>query len=714
MTKNIYKSIYATALRLKRQTARIPGLIILGIILFSGLGIQALPVPDSSADSSADSSTGLAAGSADVFPVPDNLEDNVAFWKKIYTETSLQEGLLHDREYPLVIYRKLTIGKRKGRARRRYIRYHANLVKATLKSMLRKKPAQWNVDEQVIADLFRRHGNLDDLEDAHTRIRFQQGQRERFKQGLERSGAYMPYIRKVFRENKIPERIIYLPHVESSFNPRAYSRVGAAGMWQFMRRTGRLFMRIDYRVDERWDPIKSTEAAAKLLKLNYSHVKSWPLAITAYNHGLASMKRAVKVTGSRDIGIIIDRYKNRRFKFASKNFYGCFLAASEIAANAEKYFPGIRYHKPYKFNEYKLKRNMRPRTVAKYLGITQKQLKQLNPAIRSIVFRRQFSIPRGYRLRLPLSISQDTAHQKLAGAPIIKRKTYPKGKHYYSVERGDTLSGISRQFRVSTEALIIENEISREDRIYVGQVLRIPGRVKKTTAKPSAKIIAAAKPTVSKPVKLQTTTKPSPKISPAPDKQQKPVPALTAPKKRNLRGDVALEKPSRTLLNRGFDASIYNLEVRVLKSGKVGIATASLNETMGHYADWLGTSMRRLRQLNRGRRNIQVKQKVRIPIKHGTLERFKENRIEFHMAQEEDFYNQYLVVDVKYRKVKRNDTLWSICQDEEIPIWLFKKYNRDVNIERLSLGTQLAIPELEEKESNNNTNNNTNNNSNKK
>ena len=108
------------------------------------------------------------------------------------------------------------------------------------------------------------------------------------------SGQYMIFLKKIFKKYDLPEELIVLPHVESSFNYKAYSSAGAAGIWQFTRGTGKQYLKISYEVDERLDPILSTEAAAKLLKRNYEVLGSWPLAITAYNHGAYGMKRAVK------------------------------------------------------------------------------------------------------------------------------------------------------------------------------------------------------------------------------------------------------------------------------------------------------------------------------------------------------------------------------------------------------------------------------------
>ncbi len=134
---------------------------------------------------------------------------------------------------------------------------------------------------------------------AASQLRFQQGLADRFRDGYVKSGLWKDYIRSELREAGVPEILAALPHVESSFNPEARSYVGAAGLWQFTRSTGRRFMQIDHVVDERRDPFLSSSAAARLLAYNYSILKSWPLAITAYNHGVGGMRRAARETGNR-------------------------------------------------------------------------------------------------------------------------------------------------------------------------------------------------------------------------------------------------------------------------------------------------------------------------------------------------------------------------------------------------------------------------------
>src|SRR5436190_2077228 len=113
----------------------------------------------------------------------------------------------------------------------------------------------------------------------------------------------------------IPAEIALLPLVESSFENRALSNAGAAGIWQFTRGTGRLYLNVNRRLDERLDPLKATRAAARLLHDNYNALESWPLAITAYNHGRAGIQRAQSEAGS-EIAKIIEQYRGPAFGYA--------------------------------------------------------------------------------------------------------------------------------------------------------------------------------------------------------------------------------------------------------------------------------------------------------------------------------------------------------------------------------------------------------------
>ena len=239
-------------------------------------------------------------------PEPESLHSAVAFWMRVYLEATTNAGLLHDSREMGVVYEIVRLGEGQSRrARERQIEARKDHWRAVLRRLAKggepRDQAEENLLRMFSLELGRAAGPAD-LYEAARRIRFQLGQRNKFREGIIRSGAYEDDMRAVFRHLGLPEDLAYLPHVESSFNVEAYSKYGAAGLWQFMRSTGRRYLTINYVVDERLDPAIATRAAARLLRDNYTALKSWPLAITAYNHGAAGMRRAKRKLGTDDIG----------------------------------------------------------------------------------------------------------------------------------------------------------------------------------------------------------------------------------------------------------------------------------------------------------------------------------------------------------------------------------------------------------------------------
>src|SRR5690606_17971970 len=194
--------------------------------------------------------------------------------------------------------------------------------------------------------------------------------------------------------------LVILPHVESSFHPGAFSSVAASGMWQFMRETAQRFMRVDLVVDERLDPWVATEGAMELLEYNYGRLGTWPLALTAYNHGTNGMARAVRDTGSDDIGQIISDYSGPRFGFASRNFYPQFLAALEVDRNAEHYFGPVQMDPSPAFVSVTLGAYVEAGVIAETLGVDTATLRRYNPALLAPVWNGSKRIPKGYTLKL--------------------------------------------------------------------------------------------------------------------------------------------------------------------------------------------------------------------------------------------------------------------------------------------------------------------------
>ncbi|NBO38315.1 lytic transglycosylase domain-containing protein [bacterium] len=266
------------------------------------------------------------------FPNPSCLSENIAFWKRVYAEVDNQEALIHDRDDLEKIYATVRLGGSEPQ-RQQSMRMLKEHYRQSLRSLSEKidSPKNWNPTERSIAKFFRPSElTRSHLLQASENIRIQQGLKSRFNSGVQKSLQYLPTIKNIVKAQGLPLDIAFLPHVESSFVNHAKSKVGAVGLWQLMPQTMQLLLGRKA-VNKRTDPQTATLAATKLLKQNFDATGSWPLALTAYNHGLAGVLRAVRSTGSTDLCKIIERYNSPSFRFASSNFYAQFLAARQIA-----------------------------------------------------------------------------------------------------------------------------------------------------------------------------------------------------------------------------------------------------------------------------------------------------------------------------------------------------------------------------------------------
>lgn len=266
------------------------------------------------------------------FPSPACLSDNIAFWERIYSETDVDEALLHDKEDLSRVFAaiKLPSNSRQRSLMIKEVRDHVERKLRELATNL-DNPDSWDRTQRDLAKLYPGSKlNKATILRSTQNLRTQTGLKTRFEAGIQRSLTYLPTIHRIVKEHKLPNDIVFLPHVESSYHPRARSKVGAVGLWQIMPGTMRMVMGRKS-VSQRTNVNIATEAASRILRQNYASTKSWPLALTAYNHGLHGVNRAIRNTGSRDICEIIAKYESRSFKFASSNFYAQFMAARNVA-----------------------------------------------------------------------------------------------------------------------------------------------------------------------------------------------------------------------------------------------------------------------------------------------------------------------------------------------------------------------------------------------
>src|SRR5436190_51983 len=345
------------------------------------------------------------------------LESRIEFWKKVYTQYGEDDVIIHDRIHVNLIYDVATRGDQSSRiaaVQQALDEIRDNLATPERLSLPAKQIRAAIITEglplttEAIAEL---------RDNVHTQI----GIKERFRQGVIRSGRYVEAFQEVFDKQGVPTDVALLPLVESSFENRALSNAGAAGIWQFTRGTGRIYLNVSKKVDERLDPSKAARAAARLLHDNYSALGSWPLAITAYNHGRAGMMRAQNEVGSSEITRIIDDYRGPLFGYASMNFYSEFVAAVDVYRNYEQYFGELALDKP----------STKPEPAPSLVKVVAK------PASKTRV-------------------------------QTAKASTADK----YKVRKGDTLADIAQRFGVSVRELMDANNL-RNHIIYAGQILLV-------------------------------------------------------------------------------------------------------------------------------------------------------------------------------------------------------------------------------------------------
>jgi membrane-bound lytic murein transglycosylase D len=436
-------------------------------------------------------------------PRPEGIQQDVNFWVRVYTEVTTNEGLLHDERNLGVVYDTLKFGSgSSSRDRQRMVDDRRDRHIAALRRIIAALPTEagreaLSAEDKKVLALWGPNPSAILLKDATTRIRFQLGQADRFKEGLIRSSSWETHIAETFANQGLPKELAVLPHVESSFNAAAYSKVGAAGLWQFMRSTGRRYMRVDDAVDERLDPYRSTEAAAQLLAYNYRVLGSWPLALTAYNHGAAGMRRAKESVGTDDFVKINRTYNSRTFGFASRNFFPSFLAALTIDENPEKYFGTFERRPEQKFREVTMPAYVRLATLERTLGVDREQLRVLNPGWRPTIYNGTRLVPKGYRLRLPADTAEKWTPELLA-ARLPSNELYAGQvtPRTHRVRKGESMAAIAQRYGLSASRLAEMNGLSVNASLRAGRRLQLPEQLPRTLsgAAPAATVAAAETP----------------------------------------------------------------------------------------------------------------------------------------------------------------------------------------------------------------------------
>ncbi len=313
---------------------------------------------------------------------------------------------------------------------------------------------------------------------------FQNRGRRYFERWLGRSPAYMSMMRSILRENGMPEDLSYIALIESGLNPTAKSRAKAVGMWQFVRGTARKYgLRVDWWIDERMDPEKSTRAAAHYFKNLYDQFGSWYLAAAGYNAGEGRVLRAMRKHRTEDFWALASYRKP--LKRETKEYVPKYLAAMLIAKDPKSY--GFDEQIPtdglnYDYDKVRVSQATDLKVIAEATGTTTEEIKRLNPELL-----RWFTPPDypGYEVKIPSGTTRQF-EENFSKIPAQKRVAFIQHK----VARRETIAGIAKRYRVPAKEIVYLNGLKKSRRIKPGTVIFIPVRASDAGSKEVADAVS--------------------------------------------------------------------------------------------------------------------------------------------------------------------------------------------------------------------------------
>lgn len=441
------------------------------------------------------------ASAAQLFPRYPGLEPAVGFWTDVFGRYSDLQSAVHsssavDKVYEVLDFRDealrlspAALDIQRARSETQAKQRYAELLKQV--HALRQTPERLSPEQQRLYAMYPNVGDDRRFLRAADDIRVQRGLRDRTGRALQTAEAYLPQMEQIFAGYGLPTELTRLPLVESSFNVNAYSKVGAAGLWQFMPSSARIYMRMDDTVDDRRDPWASTDGAARHLRDDYARLGQWPLALTAYNHGRGGVARALQAVNGDNLMDLVERHDGPRWGFASRNFYAEFLAARDVEQRRAEFFPELAPEPELQFDTVQLEHYVPWTTLARLAGADAEGFRRLNPAYHDEVRSGQLYVPAGHRIRVPAGQAQAFVQQYVA---LDASERFDRQRQYwieYKVRSGDSLGRIAQRHGSSVAALQRANGLKGSSTIRVGQTLRIPPR---QTGSADAQLAAAGEP----------------------------------------------------------------------------------------------------------------------------------------------------------------------------------------------------------------------------
>lgn len=313
---------------------------------------------------------------------------------------------------------------------------------------------------------------------------FQGRGREHMEKYLLRSTRYEALMKKVLRDNKLPEDLFYIALIESGFSSQAFSHASAVGYWQFIRPTGKRYkLKINKWQDDRRDPVMSTQAAADYFKDLYARFDSWFLSMAAYNVGEGRVERVIKKYKTRnfwELSAIKKALPKETDEYVPK-----FIAAKLIAKSPDKYgFEGLDYLPPIEFDHITSDQPVNLRVMADKMNINYEDFKALNPKFKGEVA--PLEEDKSLGLRIPpgtYEIAQVAVKDSIADPNefIADKDEFQN----YKVRRNDSLATIARKYRTTVAFLRDINDFPRKKKLKVGRSILVPDRTPLVEKRPA-------------------------------------------------------------------------------------------------------------------------------------------------------------------------------------------------------------------------------------
>lgn len=604
----------------------------------------------------------------DFSEIPAELNDDVSFWLRIYTELNSQEGLLHDSENLRIVYGKTSDATREIESLRLKIA-------ADLEALASTKDDSLLTKQQIsLMDLWGRDTHRSEFSRAAKRIRWQKGQSDIFSAGLGESTKYQSHGLKITNQKSLPDNLLLIPHLESSFNTTAKSSANALGMWQFTKATGQEYMQIDDLIDERLDPYLSTRAGLSLLEDYYQTLNSWPLAITAYNHGITGIRSAVQQLNTTSISDIVRKYKGPRFGFASRNFFVQFLAVNYIVENLEKYFPNIIYLQEVPYEEYRADSFILIDDLAEKAKTKKDVLIELNPSFLNAIKTGLKEIPAGYLVKLPVgsiaAINQsrnlltDTGRTQNKFDSTLLMPQYENESSFSKTEIDSSVESIDdwvdMTFLSKFESINNKAQAATIDKIELNNIEAESLQNDQTNF--SREISSGGTP----PVEI-------------------------------VQNNLKQSQPSQT----NIFLTLYESDILEFFNFDInpeGTIELQPNETLSDIAYWLGVKTWDLRNLN----NLSPFEKlgageiIDINVDSSILE-FERKRLEHHSNFLRNFLDNYRVIGTTEHFLAVNDNLDELARNTyKTPMWLLAFYNPDIRLQNTFRGQKIIFPIIED------------------